>query len=166
MKLPKLHYFDRSEFVRDEDWFPLMSPRLLVLLDTFRHLTGKCIISPNKDAIGRRDDTDSQHNVEKWGEVRAVDVFPTMEPRGLKEKWKIEGEEDGYFLDSLAEEWVYQAKKIGFTGIGIYPNWTYKGEQRPGMHLDVRDGTPGDPVTWGRIGNEYVSLDKAMEVLA
>lgn len=165
MKPPKLHYFDRSEFIREEDWFTKMSPRLLVLLDTFRHLTGMCIISPHKDAIGRRDDTDSQHNIEKWGEVRAVDVFPAFKSElYIKITYQLH-ESDTSRL--TANDWVETAKYIGFTGIGYYPNWTYNSEQRPGLHLDVRESAkPGEPVTWGRIGEQYVSLDKAMENLA
>ncbi|MDR9419441.1 hypothetical protein [Gracilimonas sp.] len=166
MKLPKLHYFDRSEFVRDEDWFTKMSPRLLILLDTFRHLTGPCIISPNDDAIGRRtepiDGYYDAHNYVKWGEVKGIDVFPTLEPKGLTDQFPLEGDDDYYFMDAVVEEWVYQAEKINFGAIGIYPDWTLNGKKRPGAHLDVRDGW----TTWGRIGNDYVSLDKAMEVLA
>ena len=48
--------------------------------------------------------------------------------------------------------YVYQiADRVGF---GVYPDWL-----RPGFHLDVR----GQKARWGRIGQDYVSIDKAIE---
>jgi len=41
-----------------------------------------------------------------------------------------------------------------FVGLGIYPDWKHRG-----LHLDVR----GRTARWGRIGDEYVSIDKALE---
>lgn len=153
----QLYYFEPDEFIRgDINWFPAMSPRLLVLLDTFRHLTGKCIISPHPKAIGRRteiiDGYYDAHNFDKWDEVRGIDVFPYLPDESIYDE---------------PHGWIDTAKGIGFTGIGLYPHWTYKGKQRPGLHLDVRHNRePGNPSKWGRIGQEYVSLDKAMEELA
>jgi hypothetical protein len=136
----KLYYFDESEFYRnDRNWFQDCSPRLLVLLDTFRHTTGTCIISPHPLAIGRVDyekNPDSYHNYDVYGEVQAIDVFPSI-PHWME-------------VEKAKDIWVREAKHIGFTGIGIYNKWTYNGEARPGMHLDVRgSSSPSNPVVWG-----------------
>lgn len=138
----KLYYFSPDEFVRmNVNWYSRMSPRLLVLLDTFRHLTGPCIISPHSHAIGRHEGT-SQHNINLHGEVRAVDVFPDMS----------------------ADIWIKVAYQVGFTGIGIYPHWTYNGEQRCGMHLDVReDREPGNPSTWSGVKENGVQVYKSLD---
>lgn len=148
------------------NWFPAISPRLLVLLDTFRHLTGKCIISPHPRAIGRRTEIIEgyydAHNFDKWEEVRGIDIFPTLYPHDLQ----IYKEQE-LLMDAVVDEWIHVATMLGFTGIGVYPDWTYKGMKRPGLHLDVRHNKkPGSPATWGRIGRKYVSLETAMGRLA
>jgi len=87
-----------------------------------------------------------------------VDVFPN------RIQWdyeKIPWNKDhnaGFFYES--------ARNVGFTGIGLYPDWTYDGERRTGFHLDVREDThPSSPATWGRIGREYVSYEQAYNYL-
>jgi len=70
----KLYYFKEDEFIRgDINWYSRISPSLLVKLDVLRHIWGSpIIISPSPQAIGRYEGT-SQHNINKWGEVRAVE---------------------------------------------------------------------------------------------
>ncbi|HSH25400.1 MAG TPA: hypothetical protein VLA13_07670, partial [Massilibacterium sp.] len=95
----KLTYFSRSEFDRGgRNWFNDMCPSLLVRLDVLRNMWGApIVISPHPDAIGREDDTDSQHNIRKWGEVRAVDVFFDL-PEKKKDyfEWAIVEEVEHY----------------------------------------------------------------------
>jgi hypothetical protein len=145
----KLHYFKASEF---GDWWGLMDYGLLVRLDVLRHQWGNPIrISQAEGAIGRHDDSESQHNVDRWGTVRAVDIYP------------------GGILDgSDAERFVLAATDVGFTGIGLYPSWS----GGVGFHVDVRtDREPGYPATWGGVPNpmgqqKYVSLNDALGVMA
>jgi hypothetical protein len=152
--IPHLYYFTKGEFVRGEDWSLMMSHRLLICLDILRHRWGKTIsISAADGAIGRRMGGQdlSQHNVDVWGEVRAVDVMPA-----------------GIVTDADAYAFYVLAVECGFTGIGFYPSW----QPNPGFHLDVRqDRHPGSPATWGGVlGDEgkqvWVSLNQALEALA
>lgn len=142
-----LRFWNPREFALEQsdgtlvDWWPNMSLRLLVCLDVFRQRWGKaCRISPVPGALGRNQgrDSRSQHNVDRWGEVRAADIFPT----GLR-------------TAADAKHAIRCATEAGFTGVGVYPHW----QPHPGLHLDVRtDELPGDPATWGRItdGSEQV----------
>jgi hypothetical protein len=123
-----LKYFDRSEFGL---WWPLMSVDVLTKLDAFREAWGAPVmVSPAIGGLGREDNSGSMHNVLKWGEVRAIDVFP----RGM---------------DTLADRRrAYQiAKNVGFTGIGLYT------DTKPSnmLHLDNRD----EPEYWTRVEGEY-----------
>ncbi|MGB0664393.1 MAG: hypothetical protein ACPGMR_11470 [Pontibacterium sp.] len=130
-----LKYFSAAEFGEYADQ---LAPSLLTSLDKFRELWGApVLISPVDGAIGRHlgHDNLSQHNIDRWGEVRAVDVFP-------------EG------LNSLTAKRAYEcAKKAGFTGIGLYsdtrPSWM--------MHLDVRDGKLA---TWSRVAGNYLGINE------
>lgn len=100
-----------------------MSADLLLKLDAFRAEWGDQVaISTAPGGLGRKVEDGhggaaSQHNMLRWGEVRAVDVHP----RGI------------YGPDDFARA-VDIAESVGFTGIGVYPDWN-----RPGVHLDVRD---------------------------
>ena len=147
-----LRYFRPIEFVRgDVDWFPKMSPRLLVLADTMRHQWGKPIhISRDNAALGRNlGASHSQHNIDRWKEVRAMDI----QPEGL------DTPEDAHAFHMLALD-------LGITGIGFYPHW-----HMPGFHIDVRaDAAAGSPATWGRLLRNGVTVDvsirDAIECLA
>jgi len=112
----ELKYFSRSEF---GIWWPLMSQDLLQKLDLFREKWGApVVITSHPDGLGRKDESGSMHNVLKWGEVRAVDVFPQG-------------------MDTLEDrQRAFQiAKSVGLTGIGLYT------DTRPStmLHLDNRD---------------------------
>lgn len=146
-----LRYFTSGEF---GTWWPDMSVRLLVLLDVFRHEWGdEVMVSPHSRALGRRngEDDTSQHNVDRWGEVRAGDVFAI-----------------GMIRHRHAERAVRIARSIGITGIGVYPDWTLGGKRCAGLHFDARrEADPGNPATWGGVDNGsgkqvYVSLEDAL----
>lgn len=61
------------------------------------------------------------------------------------------------------------AKDLGFTGIGLYPDWEDKSTGIPvyGVHVDVRDERdPGDPAVWGgRLVNGKQQYGGIAEVL-
>lgn len=143
-KKTTMRYFKPAEFGR---WWPDMSPELLEKLDEFRHQWGgPVVISPAEGGIGRNlgHNSRSQHNIDLWGEVRAVDVFPQV-PDGA----------GGYrYMDSRADrERAYRvARAAGFTGIGLYT------DTRPGnmVHLDVRPKT--SVATWSRVDGNYLDL--------
>lgn len=146
-KAVHLYYFSHDEF---RSWASDMSPRLLVLLDLFRHRWGQPVmVSPHQDALGRRGmgDSLSDHNYDRWGEVRGIDVMPLRmsTPEAMQRAVKL-------------------ATGLGFTSIGLYPHW----RPRPGLHLGVRHSNrPGFPATWGAVRKDgrqtYVSLAEALE---
>jgi len=128
-----------------------MSPELLIRLDVLRAVWGHPIrVSRHSSAVGREDNSRSQHNVRRWGEVRAVDVVPD----------NVEDAVD-------AHEFIRYATQLGFTGIGFYANW----KQGLGFHLDVRVGRPyGDPAMWGGVRDkkgkqEIVLLAEAISAI-
>lgn len=140
-----LEHFSPHEF---REWWPHMSPRLLTMLDVLRHqIRRPIVISPNPDALGRRlGDSESEHNIDRWGEVLAVDCFVI----GIETRAQV-----GWVLTF--------SRAIGFTGIGVYPDWTLQGRQTIGFHFGVRPTRQmRDPATWGRLGGEYVSQSDAV----
>ena len=68
-------YFSQEEF---REWSDDMSPRLVTMLDVLRFRLGRPIeTSESEYALGRnlgRNEL-SEHNVDEWGEVLAVDCF-------------------------------------------------------------------------------------------
>ncbi|WP_341937205.1 hypothetical protein [Marinimicrobium sp. C2-29] len=145
-----LTYFTPEEF---GDWYDQLNPELLQKLDAFRAAWGApVVVSDANGAIGRTGQGDhSQHNVEVWGEVRAIDVFPKVEIEPGVYGWMQTGEERAraYRL----------AKEIGFTGIGLYTD-TAPGNM---LHLDVRrDRLSGNPAKWSRISGEYMGINEVL----
>ncbi|MGH1438587.1 MAG: hypothetical protein ACRBBR_00640 [Cellvibrionaceae bacterium] len=140
-----LRYFSAEEF---GVYYPVMSLELLTKLDQFRHEWGGPVeISKAVGGIGREDESSqSQHNVLRWGEVRAVDVFP----RTI----------DGYITTRAdRQRALYIARKVGFTGIGIYTD-TKQGNM---LHLDVRqDRSEGSPALWSRVNGNYLGIDEVL----
>lgn len=134
----KLRYFKQADF---GPYWPLMSKDLLVKLDEFRHRLGYPVaISPAPGSIGRPiiggGETESSaeksyHNYLIHGEVKAIDVMP-MPPLGA--------------TTTERRRWVETAQAVGFTGIGLYPDW----KPRVGLHLDVR---PTKLATWAGVRN-------------
>lgn len=134
-----LRYFSASEFGA---YWPLMNVELLAKLDAFREALGYPVaISQAAGAIGRpiigggqaeSGAEKSWHNYAIHGEIMAIDVHP-LPPGGATADER--------------QRWYNVAKQVGFTGIGIYPDWN-----RPGMHLDVRtDRTASNPATWAGV---------------
>lgn len=141
-----LKYFQRQDF---QPWDNVMSEDLLEKLDKLRSVLGVAI-SPSKHprAIGRHlgQENTSQHNVDRWGEVRAVDVF-------------IKGVED----TNDTYDVVQKAIQVGFTGIGVYPD----AKQGMMFHFDVREGREaGSPALWARVDGEYVGIGEVLPMMA
>lgn len=146
----RLHYFDRREFIRgDRDWFPDMDPRLLALLDVFRHLWGAPVaISPHPAALGRLLPLEalSDHNFTRHRAVLAADVMP----KGMHSR-------------AAAARALQLARDVTFTAIGLYPDW----QPAAGLHLAIRrDREPGAPALWGAVRQNdrqvYVTLEQAL----
>lgn len=143
-------YFTSEEF---RDWAKDMSPRLITMLDVLRHRTGSPIyISDNEASLGRElgPDNQSAHNVDRWGEVLAVDCFV-----------------HGVYYREQAEAVVSEARAIGFTGIGVYSDTRNNdGEEQVMFHFDCRPTADmGSPATWGRVAGKMTSLMKALQSL-
>lgn len=156
-----MRYFKEDEF---QGWADQLAPQLKDQLDQLRARSGHPImVSPEEGAVGREYGPEhpkyaSRHNVERWGEVQAVDVMPYKEgpngePRGL--------------TAAEREAFYREAKAVGFGGIGVYP----QARPYPMFHLDVRPmGDDGEPATWaglrpgaGASGWKYVALERGLQ---
>ena len=143
-------HFSAEEF---RDWADDMSPRLVTMLDVLRFRLGSPIeISLSEYALGRnlgRNEL-SEHNIDEWGEVLAVDCFIS-----------------GVYNRAQAEAVAHEAEGIGFTGIGVYSDThNNRGEEQVMFHLGVRPNElMGSPATWGRVNGEYTSLMAAIQSL-
>ena len=141
-------HFTQEEF---REWSEDMSPRLVTMLDVLRFRLGRPIaISASEYALGRnlgRNEL-SEHNVDEWGEVLAVDCFIS-----------------GVYNRAQAEAVVYEAEAIGFTGIGVYSDTrNNQGQDQVMFHLGVRPNEDmGSPATWGRVDHDYTSLMAAIQ---
>ena len=141
-------HFDAEEF---REWSDDMSARLVTMLDVLRFRLGSPIgISASEYALGRnlgRNEL-SEHNIDEWGEVLAVDCFVS-----------------GVYNRAQAEAVVYEAEEIGFTGIGVYSDThNNRGEEQVMFHLGVRPNElMGSPATWGRVDHDYTSLMAAIQ---
>ena len=143
-------YFSKEEF---REWAGDMSPRLITMLDILRFRLGRAIaISLSDAALGRNlgRDSLSEHNVDYWGEVLAVDCFVR-----------------GVYNRAQAQAVAHEAKDIGFTGIGVYSDTRNNyGEEQVMFHLGVRPNeSMGSPATWGRVDGKYTSLTAAIRSL-
>ena len=151
-KQPQLQYFVPAEFVvAGHDWWDAMHPDVLLALDRYRAaLRSEVRINKVKGALGRHAGlmSKSQHNVDRWGHVMAVDCHA---PRvSLFEQYRV-----AFELDM-------------FHGIGIYPDWL----PYPGVHVDVRHGyNSKNPAQWGALRQSdgkqvYVGLRGCLEYMA
>ena len=143
-------HFSQEEF---RDWAENMSPRLVTMMDVLRFRLGSAIeISGSKYALGRELGRGkmSEHNIDHWGEVLAVDCFI-----------------GGVYNRAQVEAVVYEAEGIGFTGIGVYSDTrNNQGQEQVMFHLGVRPNElMGSPATWGRISGKYTSLIAAVQSL-
>ena len=148
-------HFTRKEFIRNGvQWFGYLAKELPEMLDAFREQWGAPVhVSPSQWALGRHNGTDgtSQHNVDRDGILRAVDLMP----EGIKTRADMERAVD-------------IAKRVGFTGIGVYPDW----RPRPGIHVDTReDRVRNNPAQWGAVRDtpsakqRYTSTHEALSKL-
>jgi hypothetical protein len=143
-------HFSAEEF---REWSDDMSARLVTMLDVLRFRLGSPIgISASEYALGRnlgRNEL-SEHNVDEWGEVLAVDCFVS-----------------GVYNRIQAEAVAHEAEQIGFTGIGVYSDTrNNQGQEQVMFHLGVRPNEDmGSPATWGRISGKYTSLIAAVQSL-
>ena len=143
-------HFTQEEF---REWSDDMSARLITMLDVLRFRLGSPIeISLSEYALGRSLGRGkmSEHNIDHWGEVLAVDCFVS-----------------GVYNRAQAEAVVYEAEGIGFTGIGVYSDTrNNQGEVQVMFHLGVRPNeSMGSPATWGRISGKYTSMIAAVQSL-
>ena len=143
-------HFSQEEF---REWSDDMSARLITMLDVIRFRLGSAIeISLSEYALGRNLGRGkmSEHNIDEWGEVLAVDCFVR-----------------GVYNRAQAESVVYEAEGIGFTGIGVYSDTHNNyGVDQVMFHLGVRHNElMGSPATWGRVNGKYTSLIAAIQSL-
>jgi len=141
-------HFSQEEF---REWSDDMSARLITMLDVLRFKLGSPIeISLSEYALGRNLGRGkmSEHNVDEWGEVLAVDCFIS-----------------GVYSRQQAEAVAHEAEQIGFTGIGVYSDThNNRGEEQVMFHLGVRPNElMGAPATWGRVDHDYTSLMAAIQ---
>ena len=141
-------HFDAEEF---REWSDDMSARLITMLDVLRFKLGSAIeISASEYALGRNLGVGkmSEHNIDEWGEVLAVDCFIS-----------------GVYNRAQAEAVAHEATAIGFTGIGVYSDThNNRGEEQVMFHLGVRPNEDmGSPATWGRVDHDYTSLMAAIQ---
>ena len=144
-------HFKPSEFGK---WAQAMSARLVTMLDVLRFwLDVPVHLSASKYALGRElgKGEMSEHNIDEWGSVLAVDCFIS-----------------GVYTRAQAAAVVEKVKRIGFTGIGVYSDTrNNQGELQVMFHLGVRPTEwMGNPATWGRVDGDYTSLAAALESLA
>ena len=143
-------HFSAEEF---RDWADDMSPRLVTMLDVLRFKLGSPIaVSASEYALGRNLGVGkmSEHNIDEWGEVLAVDCFIS-----------------GVYKRAQAEAVAHEAEGIGFTGIGVYSDThNNQGDDQVMFHLGVRPNEDmGSPATWGRVDHDYTSLMAAIQSL-
>lgn len=143
----------QAEHFKDQEfgqWLNRMSARQITLLDVLRFRLGRpMIISTHPDALGRNlgPNSESAHNVDRWGEVLATDIFIS-----------------GIAYREQAEDVIDEARGIGFTGIGLYTDTQYGGHEMPMFHFDCRPNRKmGAPATWGRVSRKYVSINQALQ---
>lgn len=143
-------HFEAEEF---RSWSDDMSSRLITMMDVLRFMCGHPIeVSDHEDSLGRElgPNQQSAHNIDHWAEVLAMDGFVS-----------------GVYYREQAEGIVDLARKIGFTGIGVYTDTrNNRGEHQVMFHFDVRPTEDmGSPATWGRVAGKYTSLMAAIQSL-
>lgn len=124
-------------------WYPLVSGDTLSKLFLLRERWGRPIhVSPVDGALGRIDDSESQHNIlHTVGVVKALDVFP-------------EGS-NGPVTREESDRFGKLARAVGFTGIGLYSDTFFRGRAWRMVHLDTRPGVA--VATWSRVNGVYSS---------
>lgn len=151
----ELKYFKPSEFF---GWFEKMNETLLINLDYVRDRMAKIFphfkikISPASGAVGRElKDSNSRHNITKWGEVQAVDIMPYI--------LTTEGDRPLNRLEACVFTGLLFSK---FSGVGIYPFW----RPMPGFHIDIRPEALQDVKKWADISrgsHNYVEFSLGLK---
>lgn len=149
-----MNHFTRDEFVTyDSDgnktwWYEFYNQVVLEWLDDFREEWGRPVyLSPAEGAQGRYSGfhASSRHNIDHWGEIFAVDCFP-----------------EGMTTQAEVKRAVKIAEKVGFNGVGIYADTSFKSQPHPMIHLDRR----ASYARWGRVkepkGRRYTPIDTAI----
>lgn len=129
-----------------------MNKGLLLKLDAFREVWGFPVeVSKAPGGIGRHggEHDASQHNIDKWGEVRAVDIFP-----------KVPDGKGGYrYIKTGAElKRAHQlALQVGMQGVGSYT------DTMPGymLHVDNRQDENNHVEQWSRVSGNYLAASVA-----
>lgn len=134
------------EYTKYLDYIPNeLTSKLIDFFMDWQEYTGSYpYISPAQGSVGRfkGNDDNSQHNIDKWGRVYAVDImlrtpYGNPTPENMQYAYDI-------------------AKKYGFTGIGLYK------DTKPFymIHLDIRDTF--QVATWSRIEGEYSNINRGL----
>ena len=112
----KLRYFKPSGSVDNFGDTDAIDDILLLRLDDFRHF----LSCPFYVTNGVRPETDgrSSYHTRSKGACAVDVVIP---------------EYNGHPIDL-----IFAAMRFGFSGIGYYPDWQFKGIKCGGLHLDVR----------------------------
>ena len=146
---PTLKHFKASEF---GVWWLVLDNKLLLGLDKLRELWGHPImISPAPGSLGREGGSEkSQHYPDLNGVVRAADIMPTINGRGLN-------------ASELTQFYNLVRSMNWFSGVGVYPDW----KPYPGLHLDTRtDRMADNPAKWAGIqtasGQKYIGVEEVL----
>lgn len=148
MTRPKLSHFKASEFGL---WWPLMNADQLRKLDAFRKAWGYPVeISTANGSLGRHggEESNSQHNVDKWGEVHASDVFPKVPDGkgGFRYMQTVDERRRAYDI----------ALSVGFSGIGLYT------DTKPGNLLHVDNREAERVALWSRVNGDYLGINEVL----
>lgn len=142
----KLQYFRKNSVFDDWGNADLISSELLLKLDRFRNLCGSPVIVTCGTGGAHVEDSFHYSGL-------AVDVIIHPRPHIIH---PVDG--------------IFKAFKCGFTGIGYYPDWKYKGMICGGYHLDI--GLPNKELkrTWMgilkpsedgmKMERDYIALNK------
>ena len=151
----EMKYFKPAEFF---GWFEKINETLLTSLDYVRERADKTFpgfkikISPAPGGVGRESsNSNSRHNITKWGEVQALDVMPYI--------LTSEGERPLNRLEACVFAGLLFSE---FTGVGIYPFW----RPMPGFHIDIRPEALDDVKKWSDIGrgsHNYVDFNLGLK---
>lgn len=136
-----LRHFSASDFGL---WFPLINTKTLINLDEFREVLGYPVyVSPVVGAVGRLPGAGVRNGSSHIPSplIDAVDVM----------------------TDAPLSEAYDAARKVGFHGIGLYPDW----KPRQGLHLDMRsERTAQNPATWSALRvagkQQYFGIERAL----
>jgi hypothetical protein len=136
----RLRHFKPADF---GIWWPFMNGDFLSKVDQFSEwFQGRVMLSPAPGALGRLGSDSSQH-------------FPSPDLSAAD-----------LMLPDISLGDAYQAARaLGFTGIGLYPDW----KPYHGIHLDMRKTrTRDNPALWAGVktgeGQKYVAIEQVLNV--